>query len=522
MRIRTKYLYLLITIVAIGLVLVGCGTSENSGNKFEKERTTTLNSKNDNNYYDDEGYIDEEDGLIPITLWEDVKVTYKGWAGFGEIDKISFSEDSEFYNVVNEYISFVPEEEYHNLKDDDKIQIKAQYDEALLKREGYVVEEPVGEIFVFGVPHIIASSLYHDGMVWAYVGTGGIEQWMAIDTNGNVNVKLDANSVPDTKFSKGISIVDNKRVINKNGETIWSAEEQGNAYATEQWGADHIKNISVINNGHNNVTMGYAFDYIEEDFWGYPQVSFEVETFDYTGTYTGVLDEKGDWYLEPTELKGSFWDGEDGVYRASRYYENPYSLNGREGFYNLLENQFIWEVDISSDEYEDTLAKWRRDAYIEKHNGLFFESLGGGSNYLFIETGIWDPGFYDMSGKQIIDLTRYPSVSYSPIATFYDGYCIIEIYNEQKSPYYTVLDTSGKEMFAPRKRDDEVAEKVSEGLFWEHTSEKGTVYYKPTGEQAFQLPFKIKKGTDFSEGRALLEAEDGVIYVIDLSGKLLF
>ena len=119
-------------------------------------------------------------------------------------------------------------------------------------------------------------------------------------------------------------------------------------------------------------------------------------------------------------------------------------------------------------------------------------------------------------------MTKYPDVSVSPFPTFYDGYCIVNIDNEQRSSYYTVLDTSGNELFEPRKREDKLAEKVSDGMFWAETYESGIIYYKTNGEQAFEIPFKIKNGTDFCEGLALLEAEDGVIYVIDTSGKILF
>lgn len=515
-----KYFYILIAFAFAIISLFGCGAKKDAENEHEIDNTF-VNDDQEDDIYEDEGYMDEEDSLIPIDLWEDVDVTYKGWAGFGEIDTITFSADSEYSELVDKYIRFVPEEEYHTLKDDDKIRIKAEYDEAGLKKEGYAIEEPSADIIVFGVPHIISSTLYHDGLAWAYVGTRGTEQWMAIDSKGKANVTLDLKSFPVTQFNKGICIIDNKRVINKKGETIWSADEQGMAYATQKWGADHIKNVSIINNGHNYVNMGEAFDYIEEDFFGYPQVLFEVDTFDYTGTYTGVLDEKGNWYLEPTELKGSFWDGNEGVYRASRYYEDPYSITGSEGYYNILKNSFIWRADMSSEEYDDKLAKWRREVWKEKHNGLFYDMLSG-SDELFVQTDAFEPGFYDLSGKQVIDMTKYPDVIVSPFPTFYDGYCIVKIDNEQRSSYYTVLDTSGNELFEPRKIEDKLAEKVSDGMFWAETSESGIIYYKTDGEQAFEIPFKIKNGTDFCEGLALLEAEDGVIYVIDASGKILF
>ncbi|MDO5415548.1 MAG: hypothetical protein Q4F78_08815 [Bacillota bacterium] len=515
------YARLLFVITVLSLMIVGCGSNNDTSDEVYSHDAYAEND-GEEEVYESEEYIEEDETLIPIDLWEGISVSYKGWAGLGEIDKITYSADSEFANLVADNVTFKPAEEYHNLKDKDKIIINASYDENIFKKNGYIIEQPSYEISVYGVPTIIEATSYHDGLAWMNIKTADIEQWMAIDTNGGVAIKLDPGSAPGTHFSKGVCIINNENIVDKNGNIIWSCEKEGLDYAVKKWGADHVKNVTIHNNWHDILRLDSISSYVEEEYFGYTQVIISVDTFEYTGDYTGFLDEKGEWYLEPSTFQGSITDGEYGVYRAFR----PGSGQGlnQEGLYNLFKNEFVWEAEMDWREYGSVKYKWKAEYYSSIHNGLIHEN---DSSDVFNSLGVDHSidGFYDIvTGKVAIDLSGYRRDTL-PYPTFSEGYCILHILNDQGAKYYVVLDREGKELITPRKDDYSphgAAAFVSEGLFWDNVEGEGVTYYKPDGNKAFDCVINIIGCSDFHEDRAVVQGEDKVYYVINKKGEIVF
>lgn len=521
MRMNFRFIYALVMLALAALLIAGCGSKKESRSDPENDSTYAFDD-DEGDVYDDEGYMDEEDDLIPIDIWNDVHITYKGWAGLGEIDQITYSSEEDYSDLITRLVTFRPEEEYHNLKDEDKVTINAVFDEQELKKSGYVIEETQKEMIVWGVPTILKATSYHEGLAWMNVRTADKEQWMAVNTDGQPVITLEPGSAPGTHFCKGVCIVNNYYLIDKTGAVVWSVDKEGMEYANAKWGEDHINSVIIFNGGHEHLNFDRVSDYVEEDFFGYAQVSINIDTFEYSGDQTGILDEKGGWRLSPDSFQGSIMDGGFGVYRVAR--KDPESSISDHGSYNILDNKFIWEDEMDWKKYASIRNEWEAKYYSSIHDGMIHES---DSSDVFDSMGVEHDvdGFYDLStGKVAVDLSKYRRDTL-PYPIFSEGYCILHIMNDQGAKYYTVLNKQGKEMFSPRKDDYSpygAASFVSNGLFWDNVEGEGVTYYKPDGEKAFDCNIKIIGCSDFHEGRAIVQGEDKIYYVINENGEIVF
>ena len=77
-------------------------------------------------------------------------------------------------------------------------------------------------------------------------------------------------------------------------------------------------------------------------------------------------------------------------------------------------------------------------------------SLGDGlfyfSDKMIDRTTGLNQGFYDTEGNLVIDLYEY---DVEGIPVFRDGYCLLQLKNPQGTPYYTIIDRTGNQMFEP-------------------------------------------------------------------------
>ncbi len=334
---------------------------------------------------------------------------------------------------------------------------------------------------------IFDAQAYHDGVVWVQYDIGDTKQWCCCDKTGEILFWLDPLFTPTTHFANGIAIVDKSMIVNKKGEVIWSIWQEGLSAGEKIWGQGSIESIDIVN-------------WSGEEFYGYTMVRFDVECYDYSGEMTGVLNEDGSWRLEPiSELN------------PAQYISGGwYYLHSSEGeiYYDLITNTFVapWDENVGAN------FMFR----FADHNDLVFQSK-------YDEFGRWTgDGFYDATGNKVIDLSRYIIDKKSGDPEFNDGYAMLEIRNEQGSSYYTIIDTTGKEMFAPRKRVSHRG--LSCGLYWVigDTVVDGQ-YYNVYGEPAFDLD--CKNGSPFSEGMAFASVKiDGEysFHFINTEGEIVF
>ena len=382
---------------------------------------------------------------------------------------------------------------------------------------------PVSASETTQAPVILQASDYHEGIVWAKTEQGDTACWSAVDDGGTVLFSLEPEEIPVTSFCNGISIVDYQYVVDAKGNTVWSVEKDGWDFAREQWG-DSVEEIHLVNNWKSSVNAAALNDtpeLLKEDFFGYPQVEFYVNTFDYSGNYTGFLNPDGSWRREPETMRASVLDGRYGVYRM--FFPDD---SWKEGHYNMLTDETVDTDQMDEESYYKAWGRWGAEYYAGLHDGLIYVSAGALGDYVYggLDLESYDRGFYDLSGNMQIDLGKY-HLAASPYPAFADGYALLQLENEQKAPFYTLMDKSGNFVFEPRKKGIfpfEMADAVSEGMYWVRNEDNAVTYYKTDGEPAFETEFTISEARDFHDGRALVKTDAEEWHFIDTSGKIVW
>ncbi len=365
---------------------------------------------------------------------------------------------------------------------------------------------------------------YHDGVVWAELKeTDNSSRWCAVDPDGNILFRLGEEELPATCFCNGVSIIDYQYVVNKSGEVVWSIEEDGWSYANEQWGEGVVEEIHLVNNWKSSIDGSVINDPVanmEEDFFGYPQVEFLVNTFDYTGYYTGFLNPDGTWRREPVTMKAEVCDGEYGVYRMYFSYDT-----WKEGAYRIETDEIADTDQMEKDVYYKTRGRWGAEYYANLHDGLIFVAAGALGNQIYdgLDLESYDVGFYDLNSDMQISLGQY-HLAASPYPAFKDGYALMQLENDQKSPFYTLMDKNGEFVFEPRKKGIypfDLSDTVHENMYWVREENGEVTYYNTAGDPAFQAEQVITEARDFYDGRASVKTENGW-HFIDTSGAIVW
>ncbi|MCD7772326.1 MAG: hypothetical protein LUH23_09635 [Oscillospiraceae bacterium] len=492
-----KLLALVLSVLVVVSLFVGCGKASETSNitssttESERKYDTSTEAKEEYSVSTESAEEDEQEiiaDLEPINVFESVEVVCDGWNGFGKVTEISTSECSAF---VQDNVVFSLETSYSELQNGDTVVVTAQYDENFFAQNGYEVIETSHEFEVDDLIRIIEGQDYHDGVAW--VRTGNLE-WSCCDKEGNILFVLDNNQVPMSYFANEVAIVGTllgeiTAVVDKAGNVVWSPED-GYEYGEARWGSDSVTSVKIIGLGE------------DEDYFGYTRVSISIDTFEQTGTYYGIIDSEGNWWSEP------------GVMPNIGYYEYCIYTSSKYRLYNILTNEEM-EVPLY---YDISVDYWAREYITERHNGLIYQ-VGDYCEY-YIEHGVYysdtKNGYYDIDGQLVIDLSKYniPDVCIWDIQQFNDGYSLIDITNDQGSGYYVVIDTSGNEMFSPKRGVDHGELKC--GYYWV----KDVGYLNIYGEEAFDLV--LKDGEDFSEGMAYVTTADSNHHYINTDGEIVF
>ena len=423
--------------------------------------------------------------LEEIDIFADIIVTFDGWNNFGWADEI-ITENCDGFIKDNVAFSFATE--HKDLWNGREVTVVAEYDSDVFLENGLTVSSDTMQYTVAGLREIIAAQNFYDGVAWVKVREQGVEQWCCCDNRGNVLYYLGEGLEPTTCFANGVAIVDNCMVVNKNGEAVWSAGVEGKEYAHEVWGEDAVQYITI------RFSQDQELEYPEE-FLGYAFVEIGLESYDFSGRVTGVLNPDGSWRYEPsTGLNHGTYDGA-GMYdvRSSEMW-----------YYDVIGN-----VTCAGSPLEQTTQDWRQEnriKYIKTnniHEGLVFQ---------------WEDypdtsGFFNMEGEKIIDLSKYNIVHYLTEPEFNEGYALLEIENDQGSRYYTIIDLLGNEMFPPQKAVEHGTLRC--GYYWAD----GVGYMNVHGEPAFT---EFVAGRAFQENMALVRTPFGELHFIDTTGTIIF
>ncbi|MBS7008287.1 hypothetical protein [Anaerostipes sp.] len=273
--------------------------------------------------------------------------------------------------------------------------------------------------------------------------------WQLIDTSGKVLFTLEDNEEPTTNFKRGIAIVDNKKVIDKNGNIVSSVED-----------GEYDK----INTN-------------EDTFEGYAFVEKRVSNIEGTNTYHGIIDNDGSWYHKLDSKIGSL------QYKAigtMLYYDS-------DKCYDLKNNEFI-----------DLETYMNRGFDRSFHDGLIYLTVDEETGYVNLPVDgedfeviknkkkIKKTGYYDKKLNLVIDLSKYPYCN--PISYFQDGYCPIILRNPDSEDFYTVLNKKGEFVFEPIEQPG-TCHTFSAGLisFFGRESKNNTSYYNINDQKVIDL-----------------------------------
>lgn len=332
--------------------------------------------------------------------------------------------------------------------------VKEGTSEYLIDTEGNIILDPEDLDYKLGYYN---TTNFYDGTALAYIAYPD-----AKDTTNTVN-----------KYANSI--------IDKQGNIIWSVEKEGWEEAEKYFTDTEVTGVSGIT----------ALEY---GYYGYMAVEYKVDSYDYTGSYVGILDSDGKWVVEPNKPCEDI--GFDGPFKNSEKYcvTSAFAVDYETGEVIMLEEGA--DPGTVADAIET-------EKFFADHNGLIFD-LGPNDQ----------DGFYDQSGNFVIDLYAMGARSEED-PVFVDGYAIIELENEQESRYLTVIDTAGNQMFDPIKNTGHGA--LSEGkFFWE----EGGCYLDVNGNQVGDVTGI--QGMTFNDGRAWICTEDQEWVCIDDQGNIVF
>lgn len=446
----------------------------------QNEKIVLYNKMVDNSDLSHKGKVSEyeENNLVDINVFEDIVINYSGWNGLGKIDHIDTSGCSQF---IQENFKFVPVEDYQNLSHGDQVQVQVVFDKEFVNKNGYNVSEENHSFYVSNLNTILESDGYYDGVAWVRTSQDG---WCVCDKEGNSLYTLSEDFVrPTTHFYNGVSLVDERALVDKNGNVIWSISD-GYDYAKQRWG-DAIEEVKVC--------YAYGVDY-GKDFFGKIFVHFFVNSYEFTGDYMGILDSSGNWILEPAE---GYKEVRSYEYGKNGIFEFRTSFGGYPDylFYNAITDDKIKGLD------ESVLEQWKREYYCSTHDGLIYEERGG-NGY-----------FCDVDGNEVINLSGYNI--HANWVEFSSGYALLPILNESGYEFFTIIDRDGNELFDPKSRDNE-PEGMMNGFY-----RIGNQYFNVKCEPICDLLFS--ECNDFLEGMALIKlAEDGTLHFINEKGEIVY
>lgn len=267
---------------------------------------------------------------------------------------------------------------------------------------------------------------FSEGIAWVKKHDS---RWMCIDTDGNELFSISGR--PETNFVNGISIInidDKRQVINKEGNIIFSEDEDNH--------------ISITSN--KNLFSGYIF------------VKKEDINVNKTTTWVdGILDESGNWIFEPVNsetVNGNVF----GRYRGFGIYEcttKGAELYGGK-YFDIPSRKFLSEEEFKQCILEHLFDKSGVDLiYVPYGDGIVYYKVGYDTQT--IQTDMIDNekrGFFDRNHNLAIDLSKYSSVEV--IGDFYNNSCPLKITNNQGDKFIGFINSSGDFLYEPKHVDD--------------------------------------------------------------------
>lgn len=349
-------------------------------------------------------------------------------------------------------------------------------------------------------------SAFSDGVAWIryYDGTQAL-----VDETGAVLFDDDGADFDYTKFVQGCSLVrgDTKQegygpfgLVNKQGEIIWTVDDDARALAEDLYGAENIERV-------------YCPGQPWEAWDGYLLVSVEVDRYEFTGTVFGIVGPDGNWAVEfPSVDDAANGSGLYG-YEAGLLYDlyNPgVMVLHKTGLFITRTGEYLPCTD--SDLHPGGRYYMYGEDRLEEDDVVHNEAAiahGG----LRLSMGV----FYDENGEAALDLTDMNNLSSNPDYGFEDGeHCLVSFANDGGGAYQTIIDKEGNFLFDPIKADPD-AVFATVGFFYQPDKESAGWYVGLDGEQIGVI--EGTEGTPFCDNRAWIKV-DGIWRLINETGDV--
>jgi len=390
---------------------------------------------------------------------------------------------------------------------------------------------------------------FSDGVAWMRASD---EQWHCVDKTGSIVLKLSEREEPKSDFSHGVALV------RRSDNTVELIDKAG-------------KVISSPKSGEYDEIRGFIHDI------GMILVHRYVDTWEVTEDRAGVIDSKGDWkvtlgndfvltsatkmqynssllhikteprpHIDRSSLAVFAYLG-DGIFASTKLLPDGAShrrdVDAPTFFYNIVTGK-----KFSTKLYQGGRFFRKNLTRIEGGYGIYSEDgFTGGPSFvcsisasgevrqlfnlrngtaesgdykegLFFYEGGDKRGFFDIQGKQIIDLKQYGLGWSDPMPEFIDGHCLLNLRNSQGVDYYTIIGKDGKFIFEPR-RSQRQGLVIKCGMIVINEDNKFSVI-DTTGKTVVDLG-QVNGVSNFSEDAAMVISRDG-IYYIDKTGKRLW
>ncbi len=350
---------------------------------------------------------------------------------------------------------------------------------------------------------------FSDGVAWVKRETSS--PWECIDNKGNTLFSLDEGSKPKTNFTNEGAIIETTDSNNKTKEEI----------------IDKIGNVVFPKDDE------YEYK-IVDSYGNYHFVTRNINTFEKTEDQTGIVDNAGNWVLEPTgklsvlgrELKSV------GLIKVQK--------DGEEKYYDAQENDFFKTTDdyFHGSDIKELSDFWnsRVTKKFHQEDVLFVSppdcgicTLGINYGDTSYKTSIYKSklegkeitlGFYDRNKNLMINLSSFNNPK--QVGLFSNGYSSFVMENPQGNYFWTIIDKKGNKMFEPIS--DPIG-KVSCGRVLVKPVNGDSEYYIDVNGKTIILD--IEDGSDFDENCLAKigntsNDEGNQIYFIDTDGNIAF
>lgn len=379
---------------------------------------------------------------------------------------------------------------------------------------------------------------FSEGVAWVTVSDGEDFQSMLIDDEGNSLYQRElTKSMPSvmTNFSNDVGFIQDANgsaVVDTKGNIIFTDEDIFER-CVEIFGEDSLDSFELLYSSNEDVQL----------FNGYCKVELDVNTYEGSGYYQGILKPDGSWLLEPEEVESGvelYADWPLAVMVDKEGNERAIKLETGEIYdagpaphaaslthvlsFDFSQRQFNQESFASIDEYGNDmthrvpLIRWMAESVQENTDGLIYDN---GMN-----------AFVDKDWNKVIDLSEYTFPDdFMPVFT--DGYAFLLVKNPDGDLYYTVIDKDGTRVFEPKKWDGNtrVYARVTGDRFlvsywiapqlYPFAFSVDTAYRDlSTGEPIEGMAYE--KMYPYADDLALVVDESGYYEYIDLDGNVAF